>query len=121
MPSKHGLSKADEEGRRKLGHATIMVAHLVPQDIRHVFSSDIQSDGTATERAHHCTNLASSLQDAIGNCMTSPFQDPKETKIQRSTHKSLSEIPDEGHYVHKQMHQVPASFSQSPGTRHCFI
>lgn len=49
MPSKHGLSKAEEEGRKKLGHATIMANRLVPSDIRRLFLTGIESDGIATE------------------------------------------------------------------------
>jgi hypothetical protein len=45
----------------------------VPTDLRQIFMAEQGSD-SARDRAERCSDLASSLQEAIGNCMTSPFQ-----------------------------------------------
>jgi hypothetical protein len=86
MPSRNGKTKFDQEGRKRLGDAIITAAARVPADLRQLFMAE-HSSNSARDRAERCSDLASSLQEAIGNCMTSPFHVYTKKK---SLHKQIT-------------------------------
>lgn len=73
MPPKNGNTKADEENRQRLGQATIAAAKQIPTHLQHTFLAPELTTTHHSQLAGQCNELASSLQTAIGDSMTTPF------------------------------------------------